>query len=482
MTGARVTLLGSQHEALTEFLGSHPHGHEKAAIVLFRRLHLPVEGLDDSDRCIAQEIIPFDDAWVTGSSPAHIAFTLAPLREIFRRCEDEGLVFGFVHNHPAGPAEFSATDEDNELTLLTALRNRNGHNITFVSMLWADGQWLARTRHVKAPDVPIPVRHTLVIGNRIRLYGYRASSSDHSEVQARQAAAFGRPFVDMLQSLRVAVVGCGGTGSPLATLLARSGIGELVLIDADDLEKSNLNRVRGLRTNDVGEKKAHRLKDFIASIGLSVNVAAYESEIDIDPEALDALSSCDVVFGCTDDFAGRAVLNTAHYVYAQLLIDVGLGGRIGEDGDGQPILRYHYGRISSILPEAGQCLFCQGVVRDIWIRTQLARRENPNITKEELRERYLEDGNTDAPGVGPFTNASADFAIATLFDLIKPYRRFPPELRRDMYLVDFVTMEIRSYQTEENPDCPYCRKHNYLLLTESCRLNQPFLGKRDAYT
>ena len=450
--------------------------------MLFRRLHLPVEGLDDSDRYIAQEIIPFDDAWVTDSSPAHIAFALAPLREYFRRCEDEGLVFGFVHNHPAGPTEFSPNDDANELTLITALRNRNGHDITFVSMLWAGDQWLARTRAATAPEVAIPVRHTLVIGDRLHLYGYQKSSSDHSEVQARQAAAFGSPFVDMLQSLRVAVVGCGGTGSPLATLIARSGVGELVLIDADNLEKSNLNRVRGLTTNDVGEKKAHRLKDFISSIGLSVNVAAYESEIDTDPEALDALASCDVVFGCTDDFAGRSVMNTALYVYAQLFIDVGLGGRIGEDDDGQPILRYHYGRISSVLPESGQCLFCQGVVRDIWIQTQLARRENPDLIEEELKERYLEDGDTDAPGVGPFTNASADFAIATLFDLIKPFRRFPPELRRDMYLVDFVTMEIRSYQTEENPDCPYCRQRDFVLLKESCRLNQPFLGKRDEYT
>lgn len=482
MTPARVTLLGSQHEALTEFLGSHPHGHEKAAIVLFRRLRLPVEGLDDSDRYIAQEIVPFDEAWVTDSSPAHVGFTLAPLREFFRRCEDESLVFGFVHNHPAGPPEFSAIDDDNELTLLAALRNRNGHDITFVSMLWAGDQWLARTRAASAPEVATPVRHTLVIGNRLHPYGYQESSSDHSEVQARQAAAFGRPFVDVLQSLRVAVVGCGGTGSPLATLIARSGVGELVLIDADDLEKSNLNRVRGLTKKDVGEKKAPRLKDFIESMGLSVNVTAYESEIDSDPKALDALASCDVVFGCTDDFVGRSVMNTALYAYAQLFIDVGLGGRVGADDDGQPVLRYHFGRISSILPESGQCLFCQGVIRDIWIQTQLTRRKNPDIREQELKERYLEDGDTDAPGIGPFSSASADFAIATLFDLIKPFRRFPPELRRDMYLVDFVTMEIRSYHTDGDSDCPYCRQHHYLLLKESCRLNQPFLGKRDEFS
>lgn len=481
MTRPRITLLGSQHEALVDHLESHPDDHERAALVLFRRLHLPVEWLEDSDRYIAQEVVPFEDSWVTESSPTHIAFKLAPLRGLFRRCEEEKLVFGFVHNHPTGLAEFSEIDERNELSLLTALRDRNGNDITFVSMLWTDGRWLARIRSAKSPGLSLPVRHILVISDRLKLYGYKESSEEHTEVQARQAAAFGQPFVDMLQSLRVGIVGNGGTGSPLATLAARSGVGELVLVDPDPLAKSNLNRVRGLTAKDVGEVKAHKLKEFIEGIGVSVKVASYASLIDTDPAALDALASCDVVFGCSDDFAGREVLNAALYVYAQLLIDVGLGGRVQDGADGDPALRYHYGRISTIFPESGQCLFCHGVARDVWIRTQLALRENPNLTPEEMKERYLENGVTDAPGVGPFTSASADFALATLYDAVKPFRRFPPELRRDMFLIDFVTMEIRSHQTEENSECQYCSLHSFLLLRENYRLNRPSLRKRDEH-
>jgi hypothetical protein len=330
---------------------------------------------------------------------------------------------------------------------MTAMRNRNGNNITFVSMLWANGQWLARTRSADQPSNAIPARHTLVLAERLYLYGYRTSSSDHTEVQARQAAAFGQPFTDQQQSLRVGVVGCSGTGSPFSTLAARSGIGELVHIDKDKLSKNNLNRVRGFKTADIGKNKAIGLKEFIDSLGLSVAVAAYEAEVDLDANALDALASCDIIIGCTDDYCGRAVLNTAVYAYAQLLIDVGLGGRVAEDRDGQPMLRYNFGRISTILPEAGQCLFCQDVLRDVWIRTQEARRENPDISDEELKERYLEDGAAAAPGVGPFTNATADFAVGTLFDLIKPFRKFPPELRRDMFFIDFVLMTFRSHET-----------------------------------
>ncbi|HKJ32897.1 MAG TPA: hypothetical protein VKA34_13765, partial [Balneolales bacterium] len=161
--------------------------------------------------------------------------------------------------------------------------------------------------------------------------------------------------------------------------------------------------------------------------------------------------------------------------------DIGLGGKIDEGADDQPFLRYHYGRISTIFPENGQCLFCQGVIKDIWIRTQQARRDNPDITYKELKDRYLQDGNTDAPGVGPFTNAIADFALATLFDLLKPFRNYPPEVRQDMFLVDFVKMKINSHDTNGVPDCQYCCKQEFLLLNEQYRLNRPFLERRDVY-
>lgn len=482
MNRARLTLLGSQHDALVTHLQSHPDGHERAAAVLFRRICTSVKGLQDSDRLIAVDIIPFPESWIVTSSDSHVQFRMEPLRELFRRCEEEKLVFGFVHNHPTGLPHFSAIDDKNECTLHAAIRNRNGTTVSFVAMLWARDQWHARTRDVATPHAASSVRHTLVLGDQIEVYGCSPSTATHGEVQARQAAAFGEPFVDVLQSLRIAVVGNGGTGSPFATLAARAGVGELVLVDGDLLEISNLNRVRGLSRSDVGAAKANALKTFIDGIGVAVDVAAIPSNIDEDAVAVDALASCDVIVGCTDDFVGREVLNTALYVYAQALVDIGLGGKIDRTSRAQPYLRYHFGRISTVLPETGQCLFCQGVIKEVWIRTQLARRVNPDLSAEEVKERYLEDGATDAPGVGPFTGAAADFALATVFDLIKPFRNFPAEIRRDMFFVDFVGMGIHSHETEGSRDCPYCVQHRYLVAEEQSRLNRPYLGRRDEST
>lgn len=477
MTGARITLLKSQETALRDFLGSHPLGHEKAAVVLFRRLHRPVEGLSDSDRYVAVDVIPFSDEWITDSSPTHLQFRLQPLREIFRRCKEESLVFGFAHNHPTGYPSFSEVDEQNERTLLSALANRNGIDVHFVSLLWTSGKWVARTRCGREREVSISARHTIVLGDRIELHGYAESAVDEGGVLARQAAAFGEPFVNMLKSLRVAVVGGGGTGSPTVTLLARAGIGEIVVIDDDKLERTNLNRVRGSGMAEVGKNKAVNLKTFVHGLELGTVVAALEKLVDKSAEAVDALSSCDVIIGCTDDQIGRELLNSSLYAYAQAYIDVGLGGKVVADEEGNAKLRYHHGRVSTILPEFGECLFCQDVIRPEWIRHQYALRDNPEMTEEQARENYLEGGGEQAPGVGPFTSAVADFGVAGLFDLIRPFRRFPPELRRDLYMIDFVQTALRSKQEKNNFDCPYCQKKEHLLMSETYRLGRPSLGK-----
>lgn len=477
----RISLLGSQEATLVSYLESHPLKHERAAIVLFRRLSISIPDLEGSDRYIAIDVIPFADEWVTGSSGAHVAFELRHLREIFRRCEDERLVFGFAHNHPQGPAEFSDVDDVNELTLLTAIRNRNGADISFVALLWSQGVWKARIRSGATPLEARPVRHVATLGTSLRIH-LDKPSDENDELHARQAAAFGQPFVDQLRSLRIAIVGAGGTGSPLIGLLARAGIGEMIVIDGDQLERSNLNRVRGARTSDVGKNKAEIQKRFVDDLGLPVRLAAIDQYLDLDARAVDALASCDLVFGCTDDQIAREVMNAALYIYAQAYIDMGLGGQVDEDPGGRPYLRYHFGRVSTILPESGECLFCQDVLRDVWIRHQYAVRQNSDLTADQARERYLERGGEQAPGVGPFTGAVADYAAATLFDLVRPFRKFPPEIRRDFFKIDFVRMEVRSSQEKNDHHCIYCRQKTYLLKAEQYRLNRPALGKRNACT
>jgi len=445
---------------------------------LFRRHCAQVPGLARSDRYVAVEVVPFGEASITSSSPAHVDFALASLRHLFQRCEDEGLVFGFVHNHPLGCLEFSDRDHTNELTLLNAISNRNGKQITMVSMLLCDDKWRARTW--RAEDMAFTdARHVAVLdGHRIKLHIAAAENIEilDEEILARQAAAFGKPFVRNMRSLRIGVVGASGTGSPTATLLKRGGVGELIFLDPDALAKSNLNRVRGARLADVGKNKAAWMREYTHALELGGAQAAFGTRVDEDEEALDALATCDVIMGCTDDQIGREILNAVCFAFGVPLIDMGLGGWIDQDASGAVRLRGHYGRVSTVFPEDGQCLNCQGVVTPEGVRRDYAVRENPDITEAELRERYLAGGAEAAPGVGPFTGAVADFAVATLYDPLTGFRKWPPGLRWDMLQIDFVLMEMRSHTTISNADCPFCGTGELLLRRSKYRLGRPRLG------
>jgi molybdopterin-synthase adenylyltransferase len=477
---ARVCLLGSLEQRLREHLTGHPRGHERAAAVLFRRHHQAVPGLAESDRYVGVEVVPFEEAWNTSSSPTHVDFDVAPLRDLFRRCEDEGLVFGFAHNHPGGLLEFSEQDDRNERTLLEAISNRNGPNVTFVALLLSEGTWLARTRSATRPGTASLTRHVAVLaGHRMLLHGTAVDDPGEGDedVLARQAAAFGRPFVGTMKSLRIGVVGASGTGSPTGTLLVRSGASELILFDPDKLAKSNLNRIRGARKADVGRNKAAWLREYVLGLDLGASVASFETNVDEDADAIDALATCDLMFGCTDDQIGREVLNAACFVYGIPLIDMGLGGWVDKDGSGAIRLRGHYGRISTVCPEAGDCLECQGIVTREGVRRQFALRNDPDLTEDQLRERYLVGGGEQAPGVGPFTSAVGDYAVATLYDMLTGFRRLPETLRADILLIDFVLMEMRSPQSTADPTCPLCGTRQMLLRTAKYRLNRPFLGE-----
>lgn len=479
MDASRLCLLGSLEFELKAYLTSHPEGHERAAVVMFRRYRSKTLGLSTSDRFVAVEIHPFEESWLTGSSQTHFAFYLRNLRIFFQRCEEEGLVFGLAHSHPLGKADFSLQDDDNEQTLLRAISNRNGKDCHFVALILCDGKWHGRIRQGHTPERSMAVRHIAVLGDRLDLHAVPviAAPSQEDDIWARQAAAFGQPFVDKLRSLRVAVVGCSGTGTPAATLLARAGVGELVLIDHDQLTGSNLNRVRGARKVDVGRNKADIARDFIHGIGLDVRAVAIDALVDVSSEAIDALMTCDVVFGCTDDDLGRQALNSAVSYYGLAYIDLGLGGRINAGPDGVPRMTHQHGRVSLVLPEYGECLYCQRVTNDKDASRQQAIRDDPDITEGELRERYLDGGREPAPGVGPFTSAVADFGVATLFDLIQPYRHLPDNLRRDLINIDFVRMNTFSMDLKADQACVYCGTREHKLRATPYHLGRPQLGR-----
>ena len=481
MSSHRITLLASHESKLKGWLTSHPKGHERGAIVLFRKLNRNVPELEESIRFISVEVIEMTSDWVLDSSPTHLHINLRNLPKIYLRCEVEDLELGFVHSHPPGASSFSSKDNRNEKNILKGYSGCNGEGVSLVNLLYVDDAWIARVRNGLEPEITHPVRHVAVLNDKVSIYLKDNLKGDLS-ILDRQEKAFGKPFNQKLQSLRMAVVGAGGTGSAVATLLARTGVGELIIIDGDDIEGSNLNRTRGYRKEDVAKNKALTLSQYIEGLGLPVSTLPICEYINDSASAIDAISSADIIFGCTDDIAGRDILNQAMYYYGQVYIDVGLTGKVDIDINGEPYLRDHRGRVSTILPEFGACLRCQKVITKNKLQYEQAIKDNPelaNIDPETLKkEYYLIGGGESAPGIGAFTSATADSAVASLMNLIRPYRKLESDLRQDNMWHDFIHMLIHSNNYPYDRNCFCCGDEGLLLARENgYRLGMPHLGK-----
>jgi adenylyltransferase/sulfurtransferase len=114
----------------------------------------------------------------------------------------------------------------------------------------------------------------------------------------------------MLAEAHVAIVGCGATGSALASLLARAGIGYLTIIDRDFVEPSNLQRQLLFDEVDAGEAlpkavaASNKIRAFNSDIILNAHVA------DLTPANVEELlAPAHLLLDGTDNFETRYLLN-----------------------------------------------------------------------------------------------------------------------------------------------------------------------------
>lgn len=109
-----------------------------------------------------------------------------------------------------------------------------------------------------------------------------------------------------LHKATVAVCGLGGGGGYVAEILARTGVGRLVLIDGDVFEDSNRNRQIGALGSTLGRGKAEVMAERLRDV--SPWVRAEARPVFIGPETADLLAGADVVCDCVDG-DGKRVLN-----------------------------------------------------------------------------------------------------------------------------------------------------------------------------
>ncbi|MFZ9286860.1 MAG: HesA/MoeB/ThiF family protein [Burkholderiaceae bacterium] len=124
------------------------------------------------------------------------------------------------------------------------------------------------------------------------------------------------------------VIGAGGLGSPVALYLGSAGVGRITLVDADTVDRTNLQRQVAHADARVGQPKVQSARAAILALNPAAQVACVEQRADA--ALLAALvPQADVVLDCTDNFATRHAINAACVQHRKPLVS---GAAIRFDG------------------------------------------------------------------------------------------------------------------------------------------------------
>lgn len=376
--------------------------------------------------------------------------------------ETAGAVPIWLHTHPgeASSPKPSAHDErvDEQLTDLFRLRSGSQFYGSLI-VSHAKGQ-LRFTGHLDDGSKTIAIDRLLAVGERLSLaWSDFAGLSPLPSLFDRNVRAFGGGVQRVLRDLRIAVVGCGGTGSSVAEQLVRLGVRNIMLIDPDHVTESNLTRLYGSNAGDVGRPKTRVLADHLLRIAPDAQVDCVESSIVVEGAAR-RLVGRDIVFGCTDDNAGRLVLSRLASYMLIPVIDLG----VLLTSNGQGCLDGIHARVTLLYPGAA-CLVCRG-------RVDMARARTELLPTAEREHRVGEGYAPALPGVEPAVVAYTTLVGAQgVGELLERLTHYGPEPAPSEVLFRIHEREMSVNMSEPRPG-HYCHSSSGKL---GAGLTEPFL-------
>ena len=277
-------------------------------------------------------------------------------REILR-CRDAGLAYLAVHNHGSDRhVEFSRVDLESHERGYPALLDI-GRGVPVGALVYG--------RRSVAADVWLPdgSRRMLgtyrVIGDEItRLYSQPRREGESDTEHDRQVRMFGAAGQRVLQASKVAVIGLGGVGSLVAEYLARLGVGNLILIDPDEIESSNLSRVVGATRVDVeaGQLKTQIAVRHVREMAIDATLKPIAGDVARESVA-QVVRDCDFIFLAADSMRARLVVNALAHQY--LIPAVQMGAKVRRSADGK--IEDAMCAVRHIRPGTG-CLWCNGLI------------------------------------------------------------------------------------------------------------------------
>lgn len=332
-----TVLTRAAHDQACDLLLQHVRRKRRQEDLCFA-LWRPATGAERRTALISGLVPPRD-----GERHLHgnASFEAAYLARAIRTAHDGAMGLAFLHSHlEPGWQAMSDTDVVAERDRIAPAARACGLPLVGLT-LGVDGCWSARfwIRTERASFARRWCDKVRVVGRGLKLTynDERAPAQGRRPELRRTIDTWGEAVQRDIGRLRVGVVGLGSVGCLVAETLARMGVGRLVLVDADRVERHNLDRLLYAGTEDVGMRKtalaARNLKR--SATAENFRVDALTNRIEDRPAYLAALD-CDVLFAAVDRPLPKDVLNHIAYahcipvIFGGVFVDRKSNGRLGQ--------------------------------------------------------------------------------------------------------------------------------------------------------
>lgn len=415
--------------------------HERAAILFCSR-----SMTDNEVRCLVNRVDIVPPYHTVSSSEEHVSISSQAYVWALAEAHRTNSSVIFVHSHPEGHHRFSETDDEAELEVCRVASLRAPHAL-HGSMIFIGGQTPMLVGRMWIGQDLVPLFRIRVLGKRLLCFDANLADSNPAPVWAdRQIRAFGQDVQRLISSLHIGVVGAGGTGSAICEQLIRLGVGKLTIIDDDDFEESNVNRVYGSGVKDDSTEKVALVSRNADFIGTGTQVHPVRGSV-YDESTMSLLKECDIAFSCTDDHFGRSLLNRLAVWYYIPVIDVA----VAIDSEDY-VIREIAGRVTMLLP-GNACLNCRGRIAPLRVEAERLKRANPEEYQARVKEGYIKELSQPDPSVIMFTNGISARAMVEFMHLITGF--MGQERQTSEVIERYHETEVRTNNRRGQEGC-YC--------------------------
>jgi hypothetical protein len=383
------------------------------------------------------------------------------------------------HSHPFENAEvwFSDTDNRNDHKLFEYFYTemiKYKPDAQMLTMVYGQKTVAARGYNVK--------NKTFAAVNQIVVVGYpmeyilpanseKRTLTIDTQIYNRQILGFGELGQKNLAQLKVTLVGAGGTGSILAETLVRLGVKNLVILDDDKLEESNLNRWQGGKLRHVGRYKVNILKDLLYPLAFDLKLKTFESTI-FNQEVIEYVKDSDVLIGAVDSNKARYLLNRMALAYLIPYLDCS-SGIVVENG--------HITEVSTrnviVIPSLTHCFNCE----EVYFRKSEFAYDfvSDSMKKEAKRRNYIQAENISikSPSVYPLNMLSVSTLSLEFMNLFWGYK---DELVENTY-INYLSLSHENQKIawkQENPSKTCIDCNDRLALGDRANIGELFFKEK----